>query len=312
MPKARANIKNTRRSTAVPIDVDEDEEFALCMACRRRDPDGTDIAVSWVQCGYCEEWFHQVCVKFKSPSDPDASSAFCCTDCRRYVGLKKYFKEAIAEEIAGVRREVSELREWTERELTSLSDNVSANSEKINTIVTKGPDQATQSRLNLVEQDVMRRDCLYVVTLSGLPVLEGSNDIDVIKKLGQILEVNVQRDDISRCWRARVNDPNRVPLLYCRFIDLRIKNSFYHAWMRKKNITLNLVKEGCPATRIYINELLSSPAFAVFRAAKNLLKEKRVAAVYTVDGHVMVKKAGTNTGRRVMSTDELYALVGQD
>jgi transcription termination factor NusB len=284
------------------------------MACKKRDTDNATDQVAWVQCNECEDWFHQLCVRYApaaSTSNDDDEDLFTCSDCRRSAKLKVFIKETISSEMESLRDDFDGFRAWTNGEITLLSEAVKENREKIQGIMEKGADPATQRRLTSMEEDVLRRDCLQIVTLSGVPVFNDLNDIDIIKKIGQLLGIRIERDDIIRCWRAKVGDPARVPMMYCRFVDLRARNSFFHTWMKHKNVTLDKIKAGCPVTKIYVNEMLSSPAFAVMKKAKQMLKEKKIAAAYSLDGHVLVKKIGANVGRRITTASELEALIVQ-
>jgi hypothetical protein len=84
------------------------------------------------------------------------------------------------------------------------------------------------------------------------------NDIIVIIKIASFLQLQYDRNDIVRCWRNKMSDESRVPLLYYKFVDLRKRNAFFHSWMRRKNIVLDMVKDGAPKTKVYVNELLVS------------------------------------------------------
>jgi hypothetical protein len=123
-----------------------------------------------------------------------------------------------------------------------------------------------------------------MLTISGVPVLNGMNDIEVIVKISGILQLGLDGNDIIRCWRAKVNDPSRVPLLYCRFVDIRSRNIFFHSCMRSKNVKLDNIKSGMPGTKIYVNEMLTNAAFKVYYLkAKGMVKVKKLNKVYTVD-----------------------------
>jgi hypothetical protein len=313
--KKKASTKTTRRSV-IPVE-DDDEEYVLCGICRRRYPDDSSAdAVQWVECCICKEWCHQLCGRYTpqpstSGGDGDGQN-FSCTDCKRCVGLEKSLSDMIETKITAVREEISSLKSWTEVEITSLSDAVHHNSQQIVEIKEKGSDPAIRRQVDLINEECQRKECLLVVTVSGVPVFQDVNDINIIIKIASLLQLQFDRNDIVRCWRNKLSGESRVPLLYCKFVDLRTRNAFFHSWMRRKNIVLDMVKDGAPKTKVYVNELLVSLAFKILMRAKALVREKKLTSVYTVDGHVLVKKAGTSTGRRVKSIAELEALVSGD
>jgi hypothetical protein len=307
--KTKCATRRTRRSNA-PGEEAEDNDRSVCWACKRRDPaDGNEPLVEWVECQACSEWFHHVCVRYTPPGSTSAgngSDSFHCPDCRRTLSFKKYVKEAIATQISELRAEMGELKAWTASEitsmstqLTSISGDVVAHTSQIKNLASNGSDAVTRQRVTTIEDEAQRRDCLQVITLSGVPVFQDTNDIAIIVKIAELLQIRVDRNDIVRCWRAKVGNTGRVPLMYCRFVDVRSRNMFFHTWMKNKTITLDKIKPGGPQTKIYINEMLSTTAFKVMVKAKTLMKEKKITSAYSLDGHVLVKRLGATSGRRV-------------
>ena len=62
---------------AGPSTVVEDG-VSLCRSCLETDPPRENgEVVSWVQCEYCERWFHSSCVDWEDEEDGD----FYCTYC---------------------------------------------------------------------------------------------------------------------------------------------------------------------------------------------------------------------------------------
>jgi hypothetical protein len=327
MPRTEAKknrTKNTRRSTLGPADGDGagDDDHTICLMCRQRDPADTEKAavVLWVECQLCTGWSHQVCVKYKPPtSEQEGESSredpFICFDCKRSFGVKQWCRNHVDGKIDGLMGEIEEIKKFFESEITSLSEVVQANAQEIAEIKgreARGADPVIAQRVSSIEEEASRRECLQIVTLSGIPILNGMNDIAVVVRIADFLELGLDRNDIIRCWRAKVNDARRVPLMYCKFVDLRSRNIFFHACMRNKNILLDNIKSGEPKTKVYVNEMLSLTAFKTLLKAKDLVKEKRIDRVYTVDGYVFVKMGGQAVGKKVLTVAELEALISGD
>jgi PHD-finger len=294
---------------------DDGEEFVICGACRKRDSPDKKGDNNWIECDSCMDWFHHVCVKFvfrtaiTKANGPDAE--FKCTECRRSNTAVNELSVKLSEKIDKMGRDMDAFKTHTANELAAIK----AKATEIHTMaddnrmdideLLKHGDPAMSQRVVSVEEDIQRRDCLLIVSLSNLPVIQSMNDISIIVKIGSILQLNTRRNDIVRCWRTKVADNRRIPRLFCRFVDLRARNDFFFAWMARKDITLDLIAPNQPKTKIYIDAMLSSSAFHIKQKAKSMMKDGKLASVYTLDGYVLVKRAGDTSGRRMLTPEDL-------
>jgi PHD-finger len=294
-----------------------DEDFVICGACRKHEAPDKSPTIRWVECDACGDWYHQICVRyvFKTVAPNAGPDEFECTPCRRSKTAAATVTSELKSKIDEVKRHADGILTWAQEELTTLSDRLEATSETVNENcksikqLQQEGNPALSKRVLSVEEDIQRRDCLLIVTIARLPVVAGLNDIAIIEKIGSVLQVEVRRCDIARCWRARMSDPSKIPLLYCRFVDARARNEFFFSWMKHKDITLDKIAPNLPKTKIYIDPMLSSSAFKVKQKAKALLKEGKITSVYTLDGFVLVKRLGDSSGRRILSTADLDAFL---
>lgn len=59
-------------------EVEEDTE--LCECCKRREPEGEEEDVEWVECDTCEKWFHVICLGVTDIAEL-GDSYFVCANC---------------------------------------------------------------------------------------------------------------------------------------------------------------------------------------------------------------------------------------
>jgi hypothetical protein len=223
--------------------------------------------------------------------------------------------ESITTNIAELKQDFADFRMWTKSEIAKLNDKittvgteVASQRVKIKSI-TEGGGTVITRRVDSMENEIQRRECLLIVTISGLPICRELNDIDAVIKMGNIVGARLDRNDIRRCWRAKVMDPTKVPLLYCNFVDHRPRNMFFHACLKHKNVTLDKIIVNSPITKIFVNEMLSASNFKVWQRARHFIKLKKLDKVYSVDGRVLIKFCGDKVGRPVFTVDDLNNVV---
>jgi sarcosine oxidase delta subunit len=308
--------QNSRRTTLRNSNADDDLDF--CFICKKEDHGKGPDNIDWITCDGCEEWFHAVCAKVTF-SAGTAAAPYTCKDCtranRHTAELKNFITESISTSIAEVRKEFAEFQKWTKSEIDGLTNNMTLISTEVATqrvkikSIAQGGGTALSHRVSSIEDENQRKECLQIVTISGVPVGCNTNDFESVIKIGNLVGVKLDRHDINRCWRARVGDRSKVPLLYCRFADLRPRNLFFHACMKHKDVTLDKISDNAPTTKVYINEMLSLSNFKVWLRAKHYVKFKKLSSVYSVDGRVSVKLPGDVRGRSVLTEDDLLKLV---
>jgi hypothetical protein len=115
----------------------------------------------------------------------------------------------------------------------------------------------------------------------------------------------LDRNGKRHCWTGKVMDPTKVSLLYCNFVDHRLRNMFFHACLKHKNVTLDKITANSPIMKIYVNEMLSASNFKVWQRAKPFIKLKKLDKAYSVDGRVLIKFCGDKIGRPVFAVDDL-------
>ena len=54
-------------------DSDEEEEH-VCAKCNSEEPEGESERIDWIQCKWCEEWYHVEC---EDPENPDDNHYIC-------------------------------------------------------------------------------------------------------------------------------------------------------------------------------------------------------------------------------------------
>jgi len=99
-------------------------------------------------------------------------------------------------------------------------------------------------------------------------------------------DIKVQSSDISICHRLRKSHQQQHPPIIVRFTNRKARAEVLAA--RKK-----LRSE--PGNAIYVNEHLTKATNKLFFAARQMLKNRRIAGVWTNYGHVVVKTINSVT-----------------
>ena len=69
--------------------MDDDDNDVVCHVCKMSEPpDSNDDECKWVECDYCDNWFHFVCAKVKNKDD--LNDLWKCESCTKILSFKYY------------------------------------------------------------------------------------------------------------------------------------------------------------------------------------------------------------------------------
>lgn len=149
--------------------------------------------------------------------------------------------------------------------------------------------------------------------ITGVPITKGENIYMVLDHLAQVLNIKMYRSEISVAHRlsSRQGDP-RPPSIVVSFVSRCAKTEWMNARRRRGTLTANELHDSFPDQPIYLNEQLTPQTRALFNKARDLLKSKKLAYVWTSDCKVLVKQTERSATRRVQREEDLLQFSNPD
>ena len=134
----------------------------------------------------------------------------------------------------------------------------------------------------------------------GLSIIADHNasaELAVMHFCKETLKINVQPNDISIAHRLGSN-PGSPPTILVRFSSRKIRNQVYFA---RKILFKN------KSIKVYINEHLTKSRSDLFKEARKLVKEKKLAKAWSFNGAIYIRLSDLPNSRpiRVNSLSDL-------
>ena len=144
-----------------------------------------------------------------------------------------------------------------------------------------------KQEVNNMEQ-YMRRDCLEI---RGIPVLTGEDTSQLVKKVGEIIEVQVQDQDISISHRLTDSRPDRDPALIVKFARRNVRDKFYKV---RKNLRGKSLRDigitRFAGRKIFIVESLTQHNRKLFNECLQKKKDLNYRFIWTTHGKILLRK----------------------
>lgn len=199
------------------------------------------------------------------------------------VGILKNQYESLKVVVDGTVSEVGEIREENvrlSREVSFLKDHVA--------------DLQQQTRKNNI-------------IISGIPATNNENIFLILDTIARLLNVNYSRADISAAHRlpAPRGDAARPPNIVVCFVSRFVKGLWLQARRERRTLTAIELHPSFPNQPIWLNDHLTKENAELFREARQLQRNNKLAAVWTSDGRVLVKISPSGKPFRVSSLRDL-------
>ena len=146
--------------------------------------------------------------------------------------------------------------------------------------------------------------------IHGIPEDAYESTEDVILKVGEVLGVNIQPQDIEISHKLKTRNTCR-PII-AKFLNHKVKSKLYKNRTKLKHIK---AKELFPSTsyssasgrepRIFINENLTAYRRSVVTKANKMRKDELIQSVWTLDGKVFVKTSPDGSPVRIFCLEDL-------
>lgn len=302
-----------------------------CKECKRN---VSAINKGNVQCVECKEFFHGGCVDL-SLDDIDylttENSPWRCKSCQvlRRKSLQvesalgtttnedmmKFLKEMREEtktQIISLERELGKSVQSCHERIEELLRNFEVQSQKLanyekifkairkENVFLRSKVSSLQTQLDDVEQ-YSRMNSLEI---NGIPEEKNENMVDVIKKVGKVLGVEIEEEHIDACHRLGAIKEGEKRGIIVKFTRRSTKEEFLAKRKIKRNFnTSDLGRTSGPADVIYVNESLSPARRKVLNAARALRKDQGYTYVWVKNGKILLRK---NEGDKVIVVTILY------
>lgn len=141
----------------------------------------------------------------------------------------------------------------------------------------------------------------------GHPTAESSDSVvtQLVSFCRDKLNVPIERNDISVAHRLKSNRSGDHPAIIAKFVNRSVRDRIYHARLKLRDINSGKAAKDM----LFINEDLSDHNKALFRSARDALKKKQLASVYTSNCKVIAKKTQTSPTKIIASPEDLRLLL---
>jgi archaellum component FlaC len=145
------------------------------------------------------------------------------------------------------------------------------------------------------------------IVISGIPALpRGANVFPLLEKMAEILQIQFYRTDINAAHWLPVRGVNREnQSILVSFVSRIVKHEWLLARRHRKRLMANEIDDKFPQTLVYMNDHLTQKSREIFNAARSLLRQEKLVAVWTSDGNVMARRSPGGRPFRVTSLQAL-------
>lgn len=187
------------------------------------------------------------------------------------------------------------LKEY-DRKFDALSEENSNLRSRVKTLETHVEDLEQYSRVNCIE-------------VNGIPESKNDSPMDIIKKVGKALDVNIEDDMVDACHYLGAKQEGKNRGIIVKLVRRTIKEEIIKKRKVKRNLnTTDIGLTQSPASVIYVNESLSPARRKLLNAARAFRRDCGYTFVWVSNGKVFLRK---NEGERAMvvtSLDQLSEL----
>lgn len=310
---------------------------AFCGACKLT----IEKSDSEIKCsGVCDRVFHSNCVK-EDFETKKTRSAWKCKDCKAQASsqgsvksssssstpiTKEFllrvfedFKNEVFGELKSFQKEVGELT----LSMQFLSDKVDSASVLINEVraefaTLKKENQelraATETMSTEVEElrDRVRTLEQYTrrnnVEISGVPVTPGEKVQEIIKDLGEYLEVATSELDIAAAHRIPTFKKDSIPSIVVQFQHRATRDMWISSYRQKKMMTAKDINRAYPASRVFVNEHLSPDNKIFLARLKKKCRDIGYKYAWVRDGKFFARKSEGVKCQKVSSFNDIEKL----
>lgn len=292
-----------------------------------------------IKCSECPVVFHPECAGISGDKKISTRKAWKCDMCAiesASISSRKseVDQNAVLDAISSLRKDINYRLDKTNDNIEGLRSDITSAVKDIGILKTQYEDLKTSTdltatkvndledkniqltrKVTLLEQEVMdlqqqsRKNNLII---TGVPVSQRENIFAILDTMARILDVPFGRDIVSAAHRLpSTGDDKRPPLIVVCFVSRATKQDWMTARRTKRTLSAKELHSSFPDTPVFLNDHLTPHTRETFNAARKLVKEKKLEAVWTSDGRVLAKKSAAGTPFRIREPRQLQHLAGK-
>ena len=158
-----------------------------------------------------------------------------------------------------------------------------------------------------------RCDCLEI---RGVPVTTGEDTNVIVKKIGALIDVDINDTDISISHRIPSSNDGasgstsfRHPAIMVRFTNQKNRDLFYKARSKLKSYNTSDIGLGCNGeSKIYIQESLTEEKRNLFKSCLKFRKDQKYKFIWTYYGVIYLRRNEHTPASRITSVRDLEKL----
>lgn len=268
-----------------------------CDKCRE------GITKDSVKCPECPAFFHEDCIPLSKKN-----KKWKCEKCIKSAtssgmnktGDREISNETILNAINEFRKETN--KKWEEnnekwegmkKEFKDVKDKCNKTCDIVSEL--EKENASLKEELKSVKQnvqDLQQQTRKNNILISGVPVTYRENLLDILGDMARVFEVNFYHPDISAAHRlGGKKTDNKPPSIVVNFTSRLTKDMWLAARRYKGKLYAKDLNSAFPETPIYMNEHLTPETKTIFNAARNLMKNNKLSAVWTSDCKIMAKES---------------------
>lgn len=160
------------------------------------------------------------------------------------------------------------------------------------------------NKINIIEQ----RSRLDNIEIHGIPSTPNENLQNVVIKIGELNNVNVDENDLIDVHRLPTGKNQDHPGIIVQFRNKKIRNQYYVA-RKTSQVYGDDIDIRLPHLRIFVNENLTSLNRKLYNLARKLKTDKGYKYVWTREGSVFVRKDEKGPALRIQKEEDLNKII---
>lgn len=133
------------------------------------------------------------------------------------------------------------------------------------------------------------------IIISGIPVTPREDLFSIINSIARVLDIDYHGEHISAAHRLPSQLTDRPPSIVVSFVSRAVKMGWLQARRTRRTLLAKELSSVFPDQQVYLNDHLSKDNRDLFNDARKLVREGKLAAVWTSDCRILGKH--TPTGR---------------
>lgn len=187
------------------------------------------------------------------------------------------------------------------RECINIREEMNVVKAENNNLKKKVKEMEVQMENQLIKEK--RRD----VEIYGIQREENENCKQIVKSLAKAVKVNIEDDEIERCYRPKDFDNRQKPITVT-FKSAEIRDKIL-VEAKKARLRVGQIGKVPENKKIYVNESLIPSRKKLLFKTRAEAKEKNWVAVWTYRGAIFIKRSERENRIKIESEEDLVILI---